>query len=484
MSVQKIQTMIRGAMLLVAATLIVAAPMVAAAATAGELLEKAIYAEETTGNLDQAIDLYEQVIAEGKQVSKTAAQAQLRLGLCYEKQGKTEAAATAFQAVIDNYPQETDLIAQARKHLPAALKLLPFPWEDGEQLQLNMKLGSGLDIGTMIYMIDAVQHEGKDAWKCSTRGLVLSGVSSYSEVVCDKATFAPIRSHWKYAMLGEADAVYADDSVEIKTVGKDEPRTVKLNSPPAWDNEQAMELFRLLPLKEGYKSSMTVVSSLGSGEVKLLLEVPKKETIEVPAGKFECYKLELNIGQTFWISTDEHRYVVRFAAGGVTADLVKIGKRQTEPQQLSTEQFSLEVPAGWHAYTPNGGLADADFKKTFLLDERAVCSAQIAVGDKAALKDEQQASTQAWTESYIKDAKRTAKDFKVVDPGVHEMEVGGRKVTAMNAEFTEMGKPMKVLGTAEFSGQWAANLRFTAPTDKFEEFRPQMDAITSSFKLK
>ncbi len=207
MSVQKVQTLIRRILPLVAAMLLIAPPMVAAAATAGELLEKAIYAEETAGNLDQAIDLYEQVIAEGKQVSKTAAQAQLRLGLCYEKQGKAEAAATAFQAVIDNYPQESDLIAQARKHLPSALKLLPYPWADGEQLQFNMKLATGLDIGTMIYMVDVVKHDGKDVWQCSTRGLVLNGTNSYSEVLCDKESFAPIQSEWMHSQLGKANAV-------------------------------------------------------------------------------------------------------------------------------------------------------------------------------------------------------------------------------------------------------------------------------------
>ena len=40
--------------------------------------------------------------------------------------------------------------------------------------------------------------------------------TSYSEVLCDKETFAPIRSHWMHSIIGEADAVYKEDSVEIK----------------------------------------------------------------------------------------------------------------------------------------------------------------------------------------------------------------------------------------------------------------------------
>lgn len=469
---------------LLAALLVLSLPMVASAATAGELLEKAIYAEETVGNLDEAIDLYEQVIAEGKEASAAAAQAQLRLGVCYQKQGKADLAAAAFQAVVDGYPQEKELVAEARKHLPAAMKLLPFPWKDGEQLQFNLKLGTGLDIATMIYMIDAAKYEGKDVWQCSTRGMVLNGMTSFSDVTCDKTSFAPIRSHWEHTALGSADAVYKEDSVKITTAGKSEPRVIKINSPPVWDNEQGVELFRLLPLKEGFKTALTVVATLGAGEIGLVAEVTKKETIEVPAGKFECYKLELNIGQTFWISTDEHRYLVRFEAGGVSGDLVKIGTRQTAPTPLSTDRFSVDVPVGWHSYSPSNKLEEDDFQKIYLLDERGECSVEIAVGAKSSLKKEQQASTLAWTESFVKEAAQEAKDFKLVDPGVQDTEIAGRKVTTLLAEFTELGKPKNLFGVAEFSETSAATLKMTALADKFDANRPAMDEIVNSFKLK
>ncbi|MBA3484558.1 MAG: hypothetical protein H0T51_22370, partial [Pirellulales bacterium] len=108
-------------------------------------------------------------------------------------------------------------------------------------------------------------------------------------MMCDKETFAPITSLWRHSMLGFAEAVYSDDSVRIKLEGKDQPVVIKF-TPPVFDNEQAMQLFRRLPLKVGYKTTVNVVSSLGSGEVKLGVEVPEMETIETSAGKFECYK--------------------------------------------------------------------------------------------------------------------------------------------------------------------------------------------------
>src|SRR3972149_3210728 len=95
----------------------------AAAATPSELLEKAIYTEETVGNLDEAMKLYEQVIAEGKAGQEAAAQAQYRLALCHLKKGQEAEAKAAFEKLFENYPNAKDLIAEARKRLPSALKL-------------------------------------------------------------------------------------------------------------------------------------------------------------------------------------------------------------------------------------------------------------------------------------------------------------------------------------------------------------------------
>ena len=85
----------------------------AAAATPSELLQKAIYTEETVGNLDEAMKLYEQVIAEGKSSQEAAAQAQYRLALCYQKKGREAEAKAAFETLIENYPNAKDLVAQA-----------------------------------------------------------------------------------------------------------------------------------------------------------------------------------------------------------------------------------------------------------------------------------------------------------------------------------------------------------------------------------
>ena len=113
------------------------------------MLEKAIYTEETVGDLDAAVKLYERRSTEAKKVDAVAAKAQYRLGLCLLKQKKTAEAEAAFKKLIEAYPDQKDWVAKAKKHLPdqAGLTLGEVPWKDGEFMQLGIKLGGGMKIG-------------------------------------------------------------------------------------------------------------------------------------------------------------------------------------------------------------------------------------------------------------------------------------------------------------------------------------------------
>src|SRR4030095_6155074 len=66
----------------------------AAEKSVSALLEKGIYSEETKGDVEAAMKLYEQVIAEAKSGQAVAAQAQYRLGVCLHKK-KNYAESTA-----------------------------------------------------------------------------------------------------------------------------------------------------------------------------------------------------------------------------------------------------------------------------------------------------------------------------------------------------------------------------------------------------
>jgi hypothetical protein len=337
----------------------------------------------------------------------------------------------------------------------------------------------------MIYMVNADKHEGRDVWRCSARGVVtVNGSTGFSEVICDKESFAPIKSHWKHSLLGEASAVYGPTSVEIKTVGKPEPRTIEF-APPVFDNEQAGQLFRRLPLEVGYKTNIPIITILGSGRIDLALEVQGKETLEVPAGKFECYKLDLGIvGQTFWISTDKNRYLVRFAAGGLTADLTKIEHRKPgETTAFKGADFSVTLPAGWHAYSPVDP-SKKDQTDAVLLDPRAIAHAELVVKPKDTLKEEQRKSPRAWAESAVEELKKRLSGFQVRQMGIEEQTIGNAAAAALVADFLNDGKKQTMYRVAAFGEKSAANLRLTVEADKFDEARKDFDAIVKSLELK
>ncbi len=57
----------------------------ASASSTAELLEKAIFTEETVGDLKAAIKIYEQIVAQAEANRSHVAQARYRLGMCHLK---------------------------------------------------------------------------------------------------------------------------------------------------------------------------------------------------------------------------------------------------------------------------------------------------------------------------------------------------------------------------------------------------------------
>jgi hypothetical protein len=298
----------------------------AAPPSPAELLEKGIYSEETKGDVDAAISIYEQLVAQAKANQSLAAEAQLRLGQCYLKKNRQTDAAAAFEKVIHDFPGEKEIVAKARGFLPGELAIGPVTWAEGERLNYTLTLAGGAEIGAMETRADLVESGGRKAWRVGRR--MSGGGESLSWVEVDPTTFQPLASSWKHTQLGEVSAVFRPGEVELKKAGSTE--TTKLHPDKVvFDNEECFHLPRLLPLAVGYKTTIPVIATIAGGAViPLGVEVVKKETLEVPAGKFECFKLQLSIGQTLWYSDDAARYLVRFDGGGAIGQLASISQRK------------------------------------------------------------------------------------------------------------------------------------------------------------
>ncbi|MGW8317508.1 MAG: tetratricopeptide repeat protein [Bacteroidales bacterium] len=90
--------------------------IVCAQQSAGQLFEKALYAEEVKGDIQEALELYQQVLDENPDNRQLGAKALLHKGICYEKMGSQQAR-QAYQEVINKYTEQSEEADLAREHI-------------------------------------------------------------------------------------------------------------------------------------------------------------------------------------------------------------------------------------------------------------------------------------------------------------------------------------------------------------------------------
>jgi Tol biopolymer transport system component len=86
--------------------------------SADVLLGAALHQEEVEGNLEAAIETYKKLLAEFPGNRPLAAQAQFRIGMCYEKLGRREAQ-KAYEEVLAKYADQPEFAVKARERLAA-----------------------------------------------------------------------------------------------------------------------------------------------------------------------------------------------------------------------------------------------------------------------------------------------------------------------------------------------------------------------------
>jgi len=316
------------------------------------LLEKAIYAEETLGNLNDAINLYRQIANAADAGRTTAALALYRLGMCYRKSGREADALAAFSNLARLYPEQKDLILKSQ-----LLELKAAPWVDGEVMRLGLK-SPGLkgELGTGTFSVESGQEAGKSTW--TFRYFIgLAGIPLYSTTIVDAGTMVPISSRYQI-MNNDWNARYASDQVEVVNL-KADPQTKKQVALTGivYDTWQITHLLRCMALREGFEFSLPVFNTSSSSIANFKFTVAGREKITVPAGAFECYKVTMTPDdsgpqQVYWISADSHSYLVKTIEADTSQFELKsidiIGKNQTARVEDSELGISLPAPPRWY----------------------------------------------------------------------------------------------------------------------------------------
>ncbi len=465
---------------LLVAALVAIHPLTGIAASPSEMLEKGIYTEETKGDIDGAIAIYQQIADEAKTARALAAQAQMRLGQCYLKKNRTAEATAAFEKLIREYPTEKELVAAAKKHLPGEFALGPVCWVDGERLTHNLTLASGMDIGVLETRSDLVEVGGRKVWRVGRR--MSAGGENVSSVDVDPATFHPITSYWKHTLLGEVTATFKPGEVLLQRADKKEPTTLPLDR-VVYDNEECFNLFRMLPLAVGYKTTVPVIATImGGGVIPIGIEVPVKETLEVPAGKFECFKVVLNIGQTLWFSTGEHRYFVKFEGGGMTGQLTSIAQRKAgEAVQFRDDALgvSFHTPADWVIYKATKGQPGKQVLiRTFDPNGDSTDGGMRLIPTDS-LSAEMRKSPRAWADAELK----KDKDRKVRADSWQNHNIAGRLGVSYLSDITENDKPQVQWITYVLGPKTSEFFIISAPPEKFDELKTAFESVITSYRM-
>jgi tetratricopeptide (TPR) repeat protein len=87
--------------------------------TAAELLQKGIYTQETEGKLDEAIQIYRQIVNSAPNPREIGAQAQYRLAQALLQKGDTNGAAQEFSRLARDYSEYSGVISQLARQRPA-----------------------------------------------------------------------------------------------------------------------------------------------------------------------------------------------------------------------------------------------------------------------------------------------------------------------------------------------------------------------------
>src|SRR5437660_5524269 len=85
------------------------------------IFERARMLDESNQNLSEAIKLYSQVVSQSNEQRALAARAQYRIGVLYERLGRKAEAQRAFQTVVKQYGDQSDVATRARAKLPASV---------------------------------------------------------------------------------------------------------------------------------------------------------------------------------------------------------------------------------------------------------------------------------------------------------------------------------------------------------------------------
>lgn len=243
-----------------------------------ELFEKAKYTMETKGDLQNAINLFEEIIKQYPTEKEYGAKSQFYIGLCYQKQGLTKAK-RAFEKVISNYPTETEIVSLAKEKL-SAIKVVTKNIEiKNKDFQLQQVWAEPFD--DMGMPSPDGRYISYVNWNVPCLAIYDLNTGKSTDIVSTTGTWEEGNSIWPESSIWSPDGKklayvwYGKDNISIRIVGIDssEPEIIlaeesaKYSHPYSWSSDAKHILAVLCHGKKGHE---IVIVSVEDHSVKSL----------------------------------------------------------------------------------------------------------------------------------------------------------------------------------------------------------------------
>ena len=201
------------------------------------------------------------------------------------------------------------------------------PWKSAEHAEYNIvKDSDNAALGTST--IDV--QPASDATTIEQR-LQLGAVAQHFLVKVDPQTLKPLASDQE--LTGSPNdfsltATYADNKLTVtaKTPQGEKNATIDV-APDSYDNNSLLTILRGLPFSAGNASSFTNVITANAAQVKSTATVAGQESVTVPAGTFDTYKVMLDFGgaqqQTMWYEVASPHRLIKYDNGTTQFVLAK-----------------------------------------------------------------------------------------------------------------------------------------------------------------
>ncbi|MFN8490214.1 MAG: DUF3108 domain-containing protein [Caldilineaceae bacterium] len=203
------------------------------------------------------------------------------------------------------------------------LSLDAMPWRSGETSSYQITDSNGAAAGTARYTITAGDPQSNAGGWTIQREIAAQGVQEVVIAQVDKDDLRPSTSLLtRTSSQGKeiVKAIYTSDGVDLDLTSAMNVTTNQHIAAPSDARVEAtvLQLVRALPLAANYATRLNSFSPATGGVDRVTVLAVKEESIAVPAGTFNTWQVELDMGNSktkVWIGRDAPHPLVKYIDG-------------------------------------------------------------------------------------------------------------------------------------------------------------------------